>query len=230
MERRRVEAGRGIMADEQRRHAGVSGDGRHGRTGVVRVNNVRPERQSRWLVYHEVATRAHLLRERPEQWCEHDWPVPASPQSVSKLLDHHLGTRPAGQCNVRDQNRPRHNAIFLTSENTAGSIEVELRAASFHNISTATSRITRGSQDRLASRRLGLAIANVYSDSVEDGGLFSYGVTGREIDHRAANHVDRAARRSNEVAQCLSLAPKPTCRLPRFLGRRADAAFYECTP
>jgi hypothetical protein len=118
MEGHRVEAGSGIMADEQRRHTGVSGDGRHGRAGVVRVNNVRPKRQSRRLVYHEVATRAHLLRERPELGCENNRPVPASPKSVSKLLDHYLGTRSVGQNNIRDQDRPRHNSIFPTFEST----------------------------------------------------------------------------------------------------------------
>jgi hypothetical protein len=85
---------------------------------VVRVNNVRPKRQSRRLIYHEVATRAHLLRERSELGCENNRPVPASPQSISKLLDYDLGTRSAGQANIRDENCPRHNSIFLGVEST----------------------------------------------------------------------------------------------------------------
>ena len=102
MARHRVKAGSGIMADEQSRHAGMSGDGRHGRPGVVCVNNIRPKRQSGGGVYHEVTPRAHLLRERPKQWGKYDWPMPASPQSISELLDHYLGTRSAGQQDIRN--------------------------------------------------------------------------------------------------------------------------------
>ena len=51
---------------------------------------------------HPVASEAHracqlpdgrgidAVRERPEQWSEHDRPVPASPQAIRELLNDHF--------------------------------------------------------------------------------------------------------------------------------------------